>query len=427
MKFSVRGYALPTVGGRILALTSLFSAIGTGLFLAGSAVYYVRVVGLTTAQVGTGLSLAAVAGFLSTVPLGSLGDRLGARNMLILIQVWRAACFAALAFVTDLVPFVVVASLQAMATGATGPVSQALVSDVTENDDRSRTLAVLSTIRNVGFSLGALIAAPLLTADNTWTYRAVVLGNVLTFGVSAVLLCRIPASRDHLPSKRDRTLLPVMETFRDWRYLLLTILNTVLLLHMTILAIGLPLWVLEGTNAPRGLIPVLILLNTVLTVLLQVPVARGVELPGAATRALRRGGFLLAACAISAALAGWTDDGRAAAVLIILACIALTLAELWQSAGSWELSHRYAPEGRTSTYLSVFGLSYTGMSIVGPAMIAIVVGTGSAGWLVAALVFTSAAFLAAPATALLDRHRASNDRPEHEQAPSPEVAPERVP
>ncbi|MYS18501.1 MFS transporter, partial [Streptomyces sp. SID4982] len=52
-----RAYVPATPNGRAFAVISLVNAIGTGLYLAASAVFFVRSVGLSPAEVGTGLAV----------------------------------------------------------------------------------------------------------------------------------------------------------------------------------------------------------------------------------------------------------------------------------------------------------------------------------------------------------------------------------
>ena len=50
-----------------LSIQSLLFALGDGTFMAGSAVFFTKVVGLTGPQVGLGLTIAGVAAFLSLI------------------------------------------------------------------------------------------------------------------------------------------------------------------------------------------------------------------------------------------------------------------------------------------------------------------------------------------------------------------------
>lgn len=84
-------------GVRLAALSAI-DAFGSGMFLAGSAVYFTKVVGLHAAAVGLGLSVAGVLGFLATVPIGMLADRWGAGPVCVVMNLWRAGCYIAYCF-----------------------------------------------------------------------------------------------------------------------------------------------------------------------------------------------------------------------------------------------------------------------------------------------------------------------------------------
>ncbi|GAA2149836.1 MFS transporter [Kitasatospora kazusensis] len=398
---SVRDYVPATSTGRTFAVTSLINAIGTGLYLTGATIFLIRSVGLSAGQVGLGMAVSGIVGFLATVPIGALADRLGAQRTLTGLYVWRAGWFAALAFVHSMAAFVVVSSCLAAAEAATQPMSQAVASATTEAADRTRTMAIVRTVRNVGFSAGALIAAPLLAVGSTVAYRSMVLATAAAFVLSAVLLGRMRLAG---PATVQRKVGPLtaIKGFRDWRYLLLSGLNGVLSLHITLLSVGLPLWALQATGASAGFVPVLILTNTVLSIVLQVPVSKVAERDGGAALALRLGGFALAASSLVMALAGGLSSALAGGAVLMGACVLLTFGEMWQAVGGWDLSYEFAPEDGKGIYLSVFSLGGTGQRIVGPAVVTGgVIAAGTAGWIVLAGVFCVAALLVAPLTRAL--------------------------
>ncbi|MEK8227360.1 MFS transporter [Oerskovia sp. M15] len=144
----------------VFVLVMFVSAVGLGLFLSGSVLYYTTIVGLSNAQVGTGLSVAAVAGVLFAVPIGAIADRVGARNALVVIMAWRGAWFVALALVDGPVGFVIAAVSLAVAEGATPPTVQSLVGAITQGADRTRTMAIVRTVRNVGLCWARPCGAP---------------------------------------------------------------------------------------------------------------------------------------------------------------------------------------------------------------------------------------------------------------------------
>jgi MFS family permease len=415
---SYKDYVPPTAAARTFALTALISSIGTGLFLAGSTVFFIRYVGLSNSQIGLGLATAAVFGFLATVPIGALADRIGSLRALIGTQLWRACCFIGLCFVSGPIGFTVVASCMAVAQGSTPPLNQAVVAETTGPEDRLRAMAIIRTVHNVGFSLGALLAAPLVSADSPSAFRLLVLGNALAFFVSAGLLMRLKLPRS--PAARaSGSVFSAIRGFRDWRYVALSTLNGTLCLHVTILSVGIPLWTVTATEAPTAVVPILVFVNTVMAVVLQVPFSRGADDAKGASRALRRGGLALAACSVAFAYAHGTSAAVALAVLLI-GLVLLTFGELWQSVGGWQLSYLFAPEGRKTTYLSVFNLGSTSEGIIGPSLITIVViGTGRVGWLGLAVFFLLASLLVHPLVALLERQQQPAESKEAIGAPEP--------
>jgi hypothetical protein len=407
----LRGYVPGRGAGRALALVTLIDSIGTGLFLAGAAIFFVRAIGLTAAQVGLGLSVGAAVGLLTTLPIGVLGDRLGPRRLLVLVQLWRAVCLVALVFVSDAVSFTVVAALMAIAEAATPSLTQAVVAAAVEGGNRVRTMAVLRSTRNVGFSVGALLAGPLIASGSATALSAIMYGDALSFVLAAVTLSRVPLTRA-AAVRQHPGFLAVLGSFRDWRYVGLAAVNSVLTLHLTILVFGIPLWLIHATSAPAGLVAVVVVVNTVMAVVLQVPFSRHATVDGGAVRVLRLAGVMLAGCSVALAAAAYVSTWLAAA-LLILATTLMSLGEIWQSAGAWELSYRYADPEREVQYLAVFSLGVTAQDVYGPALVAVaVIGAGAAGWLGLAAVFVVATLLVGPAAAALERAAAVHNSKE---------------
>jgi MFS family permease len=391
----LRDYVPATRAGRVFALSAFIDASGTGLYLAGSAVFFVRVVGLTSTQVGLGLTVGMTVGFLSTVPMGLAGRRIGAKRLLVLLQLARGCGLLALAFCTSFPWFVALSIYLAVAQSATGPMTQAVIGAASGEEERVRTMAVVRSTRNLGFSVGAAAVVPLLTTHSPWAYRSVVLGNAVSFVLAALVVMRL-----RLPTapkvQRTGDALGLLGHFRDFRYLSMTGLNGVLVLHNTLLSVGIPLSVVQASRAPVAVVPLLTLTNTVMAVALQVPVARRATAFAGSIRALRCGGLSLAGCCVAMGLTQQAGRWTAAALLFV-AIVLLSLGELWQSAGSWEVSYRYAPEAERPAYLSVFFLGITGESILGPlAVTGLVVGHGFFAWCGLAAVLVLATFLVKP-------------------------------
>lgn len=78
---------------RTLGALHFVDSLGSGLFMAGSAVYFVVVAGLPVTTVGLGLSLAGFSGFVSSILLGRVADRFGARQMLAVLLTLLAGLY----------------------------------------------------------------------------------------------------------------------------------------------------------------------------------------------------------------------------------------------------------------------------------------------------------------------------------------------
>lgn len=365
---------------------SFVDAIGTGLFLAGSALFFTQVLGLTAGQVGLGLTVSGVAGLLGTVPIGRLADRLGSKRILVVLHLWRGCCFTAYPFVGGVRTFLVLSFAIGIAEWSIGPIVQSVVGAGEPDSSRVRTMAALTAIRNIGFTIGAVLATLVLAIGSHGLYSGLVFTDAGSFFVAAWLVARLPIPVTARPrrSRADRggTRLP------GSRYLLLTVLNGVLYLHTILLSVGVPLWVATRTSAPRAVVGIVVVVNTVLAIVLQVPLGQKVAGVRDAASRQRRAGWSLAACCLLAALSDAAGPVPAAA-LVLLAAVALTLGEIWQSVGAWGLSFYLAPEESRGYYLSVYNLGLTGATVVGPALVTFaVIQVGVIGWLGLAAVFT---------------------------------------
>jgi MFS family permease len=86
---------LPPAGlPRAIAFQSAVIAIGGGTYITGSVVFFTHVLHLSPLQIGTGLSVAGLAGLAMSLPLGGLADRLGGQRSWVIGAVVEAAGFA---------------------------------------------------------------------------------------------------------------------------------------------------------------------------------------------------------------------------------------------------------------------------------------------------------------------------------------------
>ncbi|MFJ8635071.1 MFS transporter [Streptomyces sp. NPDC093568] len=384
---------LPPAGPqRVLASAQLANSIGDGAYYVTSALYFTHVVGLAPARVGLGLTVAWAVGSLAGVPLGRLADRRGPRGTAVLLALATALAVASFLVVRGFVPFVVAACAYATAQSGLAAARQALLAGLVSAGDRTGLLAHLQSTLNAGLAVGAALGGLALNAGTREAYLAVFALDAVSFVVCAGVLTRLPSVRPVAVRTRDS-----LGVLRDRPYALVTFLNTVLLLRMPLLSLGLPLWIAERTDAPAWLVSALFVLNTGAVMVFQVRMARGVTGVPSATRAVRRSGWvMLAACAVFALSAG-ASPWVAAGVLVAGAVLQVA-AEMGQSAGSWQLSFDLAPADRVGEYQGFFGTGVTVARTLGPLVLtSLLVGWGTPGWLLLGAVTLAASYAMGPA------------------------------
>jgi MFS family permease len=406
-------------GGALLLFIGFVDSIGTALYLVGGALFFTHVVGLSTAQVGIGLSAGGLVGLAAQAPIGWLADRIGPRRMLIILNIGRAIGFILYIFARNFTEVVAIAAVLGIGEQSVMPVYQAVVERVTGTDGRMAMMARIRVVYNVGYTVGGALAAVGLSIGTRDAFAAMFLANALTFLIAAAVLPYIKQSPPAAPVPRGRRGVMRLTALRDGPYLRVAALNSVLTFHMSLLSIAVPLWVVQHTHAPRGIVGPLLIVNTALAVAFQVRATRGTSTVPGAARALLRASIALAVCCVLFSLAPRLPDWWAAALLVV-AVAAMTFGELYQSAGGWGLSFQLAPETARTEYFAAFSLGTSFQYVAGPAIVTLgVIDHGTVGWLSLALAFLGAGVLAGPAARAAQRRLPAEDKASDPSPASP--------
>ncbi|GGY09068.1 MFS transporter [Streptomyces anandii] len=386
-----------------MLVIALVDRTGSGLWAAVSVLYFTYVSGLSVAQVGTLAALAGAVGIAGAPIGGRLADRLPLTRVLVALQLLRAVASLGLLTTHDYLLLLVLSALGGLGDRAASVLTKLYATRVA-GSDRVRYQALSRTVANAGWALGGLGAAAALALGTTTAYRWLLLGDALSFLAAALLTLRcgeppspartVAGSAAPTPATRPAT------PWRDRTYLAYVATETVLFLDDAVFKVGLPLWIAHSANVPHGLAPLLMVLNNVMVVGLQVPLARF----GATTAAAR--GLLLPLSAAFAlggvAMTLSATGGTPGAILLLTAAAALfTLAEMLHATVSWELSVALAPDSAQGAYLGVHGLAQSAQRSIGPLAVTAAIAAGPAGWSV---------FGAAIAATCLVQHRTVRDR-----------------
>jgi MFS family permease len=368
--------------GRTLSLLTLVQSVGYGSFAACGALFFIHSAGLSVREVGVGTAIAGVAALIAAVLAGRLADRVGARELLIFLGTAQSVLFASYAAVHTFATFLAVICALTAADQAAWVARNTIIAGMTAGPGRVRLKAYLRSVSKLGVALGTGVAAVPLHFDTRAAYLAVVFANAVAATVTAVLAAHL----------RRRTVATRVETagwvaLRDRPYMSVAVLCGLLATYHSLLTIALPLWVAGHTRAPHTMVAALFVINTGLSIGLQMSASRRADTVTAARRTALLGARLVApACALFAIAA--TVPATSAIVLLIAGAVVLTVGELWTSAAAWSLSFELADSRAPGQYQGAFALGMSVDSVAGPLLATgLVLGLGMVGWFAAGALF----------------------------------------
>lgn len=362
---------------RVLAAAALIDSLGDGLYLAGSALFFTRGLGLPVAQVGLGLSIAGIIGLLVGAEIGRLADRFGPREVFVSLMIVQTIAVAGYTLVTGVASLVAMAAVAAVCRQGAQAARGAMIGQV--GGEGAATLrSYLHAVINVGIAGGAALAGLALAKDTHTAYVTLMLADAATFTVAALIALLLPTTRAAIRTAGKSKRLALS----DRRFVALTALSGVLSLQFVISGYLLPLWVVLHTHAPRWLASPLLLLNTALIVALQVRVSARYKGLHRAAAAVRVAGVLLALACVAFGGAHYSRSALLAAGVLLLAMTIASAAEVYFLAAAFGISFGMAPPHAVGEYQGVWNLGFGTSVAVGPGLLTLVVLEGGPiGWL----------------------------------------------
>ncbi|MGH3358616.1 MAG: MFS transporter [Nocardioidaceae bacterium] len=378
---------------RVMAWTTLANTTGHGMFMVAAVLYFTRVQGMEATEVGLGLTLAGLVGLAVGIPLGHLSDRVGARELLMLLLLFGGMAAVLVPFADRWWMFVVSVSLLMAFDRGSAAVRSALIATSVRGPERLRVRAYLRSVNYIGISLGAAIGATALVLDTQLAYQIVLTLNGVSCWVAAIVMRRYP----HVPPVPRDHAVPMWQVFRDRSYVVVTLILAATGVQAAILDVGLPLWVNEFTDAPTWIVSVLFVLNTTAVVLGQVGVSRRVESVRSAARGASVAGFVLCGACV---LISITEGGSAARAvpLLLVAGLMHAFGEILQTAAQFCLGQDLAPQRAQGQYQGMATTGFSLSTMLGPAVITTLpIGLGAPGWWILGGAFVVLGLLMLPA------------------------------
>ncbi|CAM3749729.1 MFS transporter [Kibdelosporangium persicum] len=366
-----------------LYLASLVLSVGKGAWFTCWAIFFVRSLGLTTAQFGIGITTAGLIGMIAGGPLGYVADRLGAREMLVALGLVQGIAVLSFLFVRDFWPIVIVTCVMLAAERAIPGIRTAVITGMVSRAERLASVSTTRVMTQAGIVAGAGFGAIVLAVDSRIGYLSMILFYGISNIVFVVLLRRVP----HVESLRDRKVKRRVLVLRDRPFLVLTAFNGMLALCFGMLSSGTPLWIASHTQAPTWVMGVLVGFNSVMIVLFQNRVTRrGETVHGAGRLGLWSGILLAVACLAFAAT--YNGSGTTVLVVLLIAATIHVAGELLFMGSGLGLSVGLTPDGAHGEYQGVFNTGQAAALMLAPGVMAgLLVELGATGWFVLGAVF----------------------------------------
>lgn len=372
---------------RLLLTITFMMSLGFGLYVTGSTVYFVKAVGLSPSRTGLGLSLAALTGLIIAVPVGHYMDRHRSRDVTLALMMVQTIVLLFMTQVRSFVSFIPVIIAMSVSVSAAEVGRGALIAAVVGEAERAK-LAVLSrSVFNAGFSVGLLGAGFAIGVGTRAAFVVLILGNAVTTTIAGLLYLGLPREAGVVPAESQTS---GLKALKDIPFVLVAQVSSLTRLGDVVLTVGLPVWIVTHTSAPRQLCAWLIIVNTTLVVIFQVRASRGTETMNGAGIVQRRA---MAAFVITCAIIGVSDRVSMwiAAALLFVATLTLTMGEMWGESAWWALRYGLAPDNAQGQYGAVFQLGAAVPMVVGPLLVtALTASLGTAGWLIIAVLFLAA-------------------------------------
>ncbi|MFC5663971.1 MFS transporter [Kitasatospora misakiensis] len=369
-------------GERSLMTALAIDALGNGMYVPFSLVFFRHVTDLPLAVIGLVLTTTGLAAMVALPLVGSAVDRFGARRMQIALHLVRAAGFAVYPFAAALPAFIAVTLITAVATRGYPAVQQARIGELTSGSALERVNALSRSLANAGLGAGSLLATLLVGLAGDGGYTVAALLNAVSFLAAAALVRRVPDGRSgdgkaaNVKATDVRTgggktrggKAGYRAVLADRPFLGLATANLLISLGYAALAVLLPVYVTSVLHASASLAGLSFAVNTVLCAALGVPAGIAVRRFTTRNRAAATGAALFAAGFLAQALLV-PAAGRFTTAGLLAVVVLITLGEIVHNPAASALVTATAPAAVRGRYMATYQLSWSLSAALAPSLL----------------------------------------------------------
>ena len=244
---------------------------GFFMIVAVLSVHYVADLGWAAPLIGTVLGVRQLLQQTLTVAGGALADRFGAKRLIVIGLVIRVIAFGGMAWALDFPALLALAILAAIGGSLFDAPSAAAIAALTTADERLRFYSLRGVMTGLGLTTGPLIGSALLNVG--FALVALLAGG---FFFVALVITAVFLPGVQVGAGMESLAYGVRLALRDRPFMTLTALAMGYWFMWVQLTISLPLKA-EALSGDKGSVGVLYLVNSLITIVLQVPLVRWVE------------------------------------------------------------------------------------------------------------------------------------------------------
>ena len=328
--------------------------VGSGLFMPLTLLYFLAMTDLSLVQIGSAMSASALLTMPGAFVIGSLVDRFGPRKMMLAGNLVQAAGMLAYLWADSLLAVALWTALLNVGRQSFWGSFGNVVTAISAPGERELWFGFLQAVRNLGYSIGGVLAGIALQIGTDLAFQTVVVVNAVTFVVAFVLLIDVPDHRAATPD--DAPVEGWGTVLRDGAYLRLVLGQFGFVAGMMVLNFALPVYVAETIDLPGWVVGAIFTLNTAMVGLGQGLVVR--RMTGQVRS--RMMGLAQVAFVVSYGMfvvAGWLPVWLAVALMLLGAAV-YTLGELTGGPVLSATAAEAAPDHLRGRYLGLFQLSW---------------------------------------------------------------------
>jgi MFS family permease len=180
--------------GRLLLSVVAFEFIGTGLVLPFWVVYLHEIRGFSLDVVGLLIAGMSAGGVLTSIPGGTLIDRIGPRRTMIGVLLAAIAGNVVMAYADTLALAVLGVAIIGGGFGLGWPTSQALIASVVPSEIRARYYGMNFSLLNLGIGIGGIVGGFVADVGRTVTFQWMYFGDAVSY-LPALFLLLVPLRR----------------------------------------------------------------------------------------------------------------------------------------------------------------------------------------------------------------------------------------